>query len=114
MSRTGEIKAAETRAAMATKVAGTRAAKHEDPVSHDICKYATWPQQDGQLEGYRRRLLDSNDEDGLAMLPVAQRAAARSAKVVRRYVPSAAPKRGPNAPLRHLRIQRVCKRGWVG
>ena len=51
----GEIKAAEARAAM-IKAAGA-SAKPEDPVSHDIRKYATWPQQDGQPEGYRRRLL---------------------------------------------------------
>ena len=77
-----------------TKVAGAQE-KPEDPVSHDIRKYATWPQQDGQPEGYRRRLLDSDDEEGdkLALLPVDQRAAARSAKVIRRYVPSAAPER---------------------
>ena len=80
-SRMDEIKGAEARAAMATKVAGTRAAKHEEPASHDICKYATWSQQDGQPEGYRSRLLDSDDEDELAMLPVDQRAAS-SAKVV--------------------------------
>ena len=103
--RMGEIKAAETRAVM-TKVAGA-IAKPEDPVSHDIRKYATWPQPDGQSEGYRRRLLDSDNEDELALLPVDQRAAARSAKVVRRYVPSAAPER-------NLRTQRACKHGWVG
>ena len=66
-SRMGEIKAAQ--ACAMTKVAGARA-KPEDPVSHDIRKYATWPQQVGQSEGYRRRLLDSDDEDELALLPV--------------------------------------------
>ena len=94
--RMGEIKAAEARTAM-TKAAGARA-KPEDPVSHDIRKYATWPQQDGQPEGYRRRLLDSDDEDELALLPVDQRAVARSAKVIRRYVPSAAPERTAPPP----------------
>ena len=56
----GEIKAAEACAVIATKVAGVRTGKPEDPVSHDIRKYATWPKQDGQ-PGYRRRLLDSGD-----------------------------------------------------
>ena len=105
--RMGEIKAAETRAAM-TRVAGARG-KPEDPVSHDIRKYATWPQQDGQPEGYRRRLLDSDDEDELALLPVDQRAAARSAKVIRRYVPSAAPERTAPPPEDPARMQ-----AWLG
>ena len=94
----GEIKAAEARAVMATKVAGARTAKPEDPVFHDIRKYVTWPQQDGQPEGYRQRLLDSDEEDELANLPVDQRAAARSAKVIRKYVPSAAPERAAPPP----------------
>ena len=46
-SRTGEIKAAEARAAINMKVAGARTAKPEDPISHDIRRYATWPQLDG-------------------------------------------------------------------
>ena len=97
-SRMGETKAAEAPATMVTKVVGTRTAKPEDPVSHDIRKYATWPQQDGQPEGYRQRLLDSDEEDELANLPVDQRAAARSAKVIRKYVPSAAPERAAPPP----------------
>ena len=108
-SRMEEIKAAGARAAMATKVAGARTAKPEDPVSHDIRKYSTWPQQDGRPEGYRRRLLDSDDEDELAMLPVDQRAMARSTKVIRRYVPSAAPTRTAPPPEDPIRMQ-----AWLG
>ena len=103
----GEIKAAEARVAM-SKTSGTRT-KPEDPVSHDIRKYATWPQQDGQPEGYRRRLLDSDEEDELALLPVDQRAAARSAKVIRRYVPSVAPERTAPPPEDPARMH-----AWLG
>ena len=99
----------EIKAAMAAKVVGARTAKPEDSVSHDIRKYATWPQQDGQPEGYRKRPLDSDDEDELALLPVDQRAAARSAKVIRRYVPSADPKRTTRPPEDPMRIQ-----AWLG
>ena len=105
VSRMGEIKAAEARAVMATKVAGARTAKPEDSVSHDIRKYATWSQQNGQPEGYRRRLLDSVDEDYLANLSVDQRLAARSAKVIRRYVPSAAPECTAPPPVDTARMQ---------
>ena len=97
------------RAVIATKTAGARIAKPEDPVPHDIRKYATWPQQDDQPEGYRRRLLDSDDEDELATLPVNQRAVARSAKVIRRYVPAAAPERTAPPPEDPKRMQ-----AWLG
>ena len=82
----GEIKAAVARGEKAT--GGARKAK---PISHDIWE----PQQDGQPEGYRRRLLDSDDEElnTVGNLPVDQGAAARSAKVLRRFVSSAVPKR---------------------
>ena len=98
MSRMGEIKAEEARGEKTTgggtKVAGARKAKPEEPINHDIRKL----QQDGQPEGYRRRLLDSDDEalrelNTVCNLPVDLRAAARSAEVVRRYVPLAVPKR---------------------
>ena len=56
----------------------------------------------------------SDDEDELALLPVDQRAAARSAKVIRRYVPSVAPERTRCGPLRYLRTQHAYKNGWAG
>ena len=80
-----------------------------DTSSHDIRRYATWPPQDGQPEGYRRRLLDSDDEDELALLPVDQRTAARSAKVIRRYIPSAAPERTAPPPEDPARMH-----AWLG
>ena len=84
VTRMVEIKAVEARRKNAAKVAGVRKVKPENPVSHDIREYATWPQQDSQPEGYRRRLLDSDDKEKLNNLPVDQRTAARSAKVIRR------------------------------
>ena len=107
-SRMGEIEAAEARAAMTTKVTGARTAKPEDPGSHEKRKYATWPQQDGQPKGYRRRL-DSDDEDELAMPSVDQRAAARSANTIRRYVPSTASERTAPPLEDPMRMQ-----AWLG
>ena len=61
--RVGEIKAAEVRAAINMKVAGAGTVKPEDPISHDIRRYATWPQQDGQPEALSRRPYPGDTED---------------------------------------------------
>ena len=53
----------------------------------------TLAQQDSQSNGYRRRHLDSDDVEESNNLPVDQRSAARSAKVIRRYVPLVASER---------------------
>ena len=60
-SHMGEIKATEARGEKASKVAWVGTVKPTEPVSHGIREYATWLQQDGQPESYRRHLLDSND-----------------------------------------------------
>ena len=43
--------------------------------------------EDGLPEGYRKCVLNSNDAGEISNLPLDQRAAARSAKVIRRYLP---------------------------
>ena len=60
----GEIKAAEAHGKEASEVAGVCTVKPADPVCHDICKYVTWPQQDGQPKGYGRRGRAQQPSDG--------------------------------------------------
>ena len=58
------IKAAVAHGKKASKVAGVCTVKPADPVCHDIREYVTWPQQDGQPEGYRRRGRAQQPSDG--------------------------------------------------
>ena len=90
---TGELKAAEARVNKAVKVAGARKVQPEDSVSHFVA--IRWPARGIQTTslGFGQRVDN---------LPVDQRAAARSAKVIRRYVPSGAPRE----PLAHAGLVR--------
>ena len=51
-------------------VAGLRRAKDEDPVGEDIrSALGTWPMENGQPVEYRKRMLDSDDDEEIRDLP---------------------------------------------
>ena len=48
----------------------------------------TWPMENGQPVEYRKRMLDSDDDEEIRDLPEKEQRLARRTKVLRRYAPT--------------------------
>ena len=63
-------------------VAGLRRAKDEDPVGEDIrSALGTWSMENGQPVEYRKRMLDSDDDEEIRDLPEKDQRLARRTKI---------------------------------
>ena len=77
-----EKRGRQSRGVRAEMVAGLRRAKDEDPVGEDIrSAHGTWPMENGQPVEYRKRMLDSDDDEEIRDLPEKDQRLARRTKI---------------------------------
>ena len=101
----------QARGVRAEILAGSRRAKDDGPVGEDIrSALGTWPLEDGQPVEYRKRVLDSDDEEEIRALPEEEQGLARRTKVLKRYVPIQAVVKRPAA----VEESNVAIRAWLG
>ena len=79
-----EKRGQQARGVRAEMFAGSRRAKDDGPVGEDIrTALGTWPLEEGQPVDYRKRVLDSDDEEEMLALPEEeQRLANKGAEAV--------------------------------
>ena len=92
-------------------VAGSRRAKEYGPVGEDIrTALGTWPLENGQPVEYRKRVLDSDEEEQMRDHPEEEQRLSRRAKVLKRYVPSQAVAKRPAV----VEESNMAIRAWLG
>ena len=105
-----EKRGQQARGVRAEMLAGLRRAKDNGPVGEDIrTALGTWPLEDDQPVEYRKRVLDSDDEEEMRALPEEEQRLARRTKVLRRYVPTQAVVKRPAA----VEESNVAMRAWL-
>ena len=106
-----EKRGQQARGVWAETFAGSRRAKDDGPVGEDIrTALGTWPLEEGQPVDYRKRVLDSDDEEEMRVLPEEEQRLARRTKVLRRYVPTQAVVKRPAV----VEESNVAMRAWLG
>ena len=107
-----EKRGQQARGVRAEMLAGSRRAKDDGPVGEDIrTALGTWPLEEGiQPVEYRKRVLDSDDDEEIRALPEEEQGIARPTKVLRRYVPIQAVVKRPAA----AEESNVAIRAWLG
>ena len=106
-----EKRGQQARGIRAEKFAGSRRAKDDGPVGEDIrSALGTWPLEEGQPVEYRKRVLDSDDDEEIRALPEEEQGLARRTKVLRRYVPTQVVVKRPAV----VEESNVAMRAWLG